>query len=67
MANRKWRMGFSMGYAGTRSEWEIDLVDDYNYTLEEVEIMSNDEVREMLSDDAYQQASEKIGAWSEPI
>jgi hypothetical protein len=65
MTQRKWVLHENMGYAGTDSEDEIDLVDDWNYSEKEVEAMTDEEAEKMLSDEAWQAAIEKISAWAE--
>lgn len=66
MAQRKWIAHNSMGYAGTDFEWEVDLVDDYSYTEEEVAKMSDSRAEKIVSQDAWQQAIDRIEAWAEP-
>ena len=67
MAHRYWKLHESMGYVGTDSEEEIDLVDDWGYSEEEVEEMADEYIAEELSQSAWEKACEKVSAWAEPI
>jgi len=67
MAHRYWKLHENMGYAGTDSEEEIDLVDYWGYSEEEVEEATDEYVREELSKNAWEAACEKVSAWAEPI
>jgi len=67
MANRYWKVCENMGYAGTDSEEEIDLVDDWNYSEEEVEEMTNEDAQKELEDYAWETAIQKVSSWAEPI
>jgi len=67
MTQRKWVLHESMGYVGTDSENEIDLVDDYGYTEKEVEEMTEQEANDMLDKEAWEQAIEKVDAWAEKV
>lgn len=65
MANRYWTMHENMGYAGTDSQEEIDLLDYWGITEEELKEMTNAEVENKLTEEAWQQAVEKVEAWAE--
>ena len=67
MAHRYWKLKENMGYAGTDSEEEIDLVEFWGNTEKEIEEMSEEEVQNQLDKDAWQQAIEKVDAYAEPI
>ena len=67
MAHRYWKLHESMGYAGTDSEEEIDLVDDWNYSEKEVENMTDEDAKKELETYAWETAIEKVSAWAEPI
>ena len=67
MAHRYWKLKENMGYAGTDSEEEIDLVKFWGNTEKEIEEMSEEEVQNQLDKDAWQQAIEKVDAYAEPI
>lgn len=67
MAARYYRVGHSMGYAGTKSEETIDLCDLWGWTASEVEDADQDEVLADLHKDEWEQACEKIDTWAEPV
>lgn len=60
MVKRKWKVTTSMGYAGTDTTEEIDLVDYGLYTEEELDSLSDKDVIDQLYDDAFEYAKEKI-------
>lgn len=60
MVKRKWEIITSMGYVGTDTTEEIDLIDDGLYTEEELDSLSDEDVMDQLYDDAFECAKEKI-------
>ena len=67
MAHRYWTLHENMGYAGTDSEEEIDLVKFWGMEEEEIEEMTDEDVAEELSQSAWETACEKVSAWAKPI
>jgi hypothetical protein len=67
MAKRYWLAKWSMGYVGTDSEEEIDLVDFFGLDEKEVEEMSDDEAREEIEKYAWESACEMVSSWAEPV
>ena len=67
MAHRYWKLHENMGYAGTSSTEEIDLVDHWGYPEEDLADLDDEYVREELSQFAWEQACDRISAWAEPI
>lgn len=59
----KIKVGYSMGYAGTDTEWEEEVPDDVVAAGDE----AIDEYLNSAIDDAYEQASQKISTWGEII
>ena len=57
----KIKMGYSMGYAGTDSEWTEEVPDDIVEEGEEAIETYLDSVRDSL----YETACEKISIWAE--
>jgi hypothetical protein len=66
MAKRKWIAKWSMGYVGTDQEEEIDLMDDWCYSSEQIEDMTDDEARQEVADYAHEQALQMIDSYAEP-
>jgi hypothetical protein len=59
----KIKLGYSMGYAGTESEWTEDIPED---VIEEGQEAIAWYV-ERAQDEAYLQACEKISVWAEIV
>ena len=57
----KIKLGYSMGYAGTDTEWTEEIPDDVVAEGEEAIDAYLDSVR----DDLWQEACEKISIWAE--
>ena len=66
MAKRKWEAITSMGYVGTDTREELDLVDDMGCTEEEVSKMSNEEASSIVYDWAFDEAQQMIDIGVEP-
>lgn len=66
MAKRKWIAKWSMGYVGTDTEEEIDLIDDWGYSEEQLAEMTDDEAMEEVETYAHEQALGMIEAYAEP-
>jgi hypothetical protein len=67
MARRYWRMNESMGYAGTDSYQDVDAIDYFGISQEELDELGDEKIEEMLAKDAWENAIEKVEAWAEPI
>lgn len=67
MAQRYWKANWSMGYAGTDNEEEVDLCNLFGLTEDEVEDLSYEKAENMVADYAYDQAVERVDVWAEPI
>jgi hypothetical protein len=59
----KIKLGYSMGYAGTDSEWTEEIPDDVVEEGEE----AIEAYRDGLVDSVYNEACEKISVWAEII
>lgn len=59
----KIKVGYSMGYAGTDSEWTEEVPDDVVAEGSEAIEAYLEETRDYL----YQQACEKISVWAEIV
>jgi hypothetical protein len=57
------KLGYSMGYAGTDSEWQEDIPEDVVAEGQN----AIDAYIEQLQGEIWQEASEKISAWVEII
>lgn len=57
----KIKLGYSMGYAGTDTEWEEEIPDDVVEEGQEAIEAYLDSVRDSL----YEEACEKISIWAE--
>ena len=66
MANRYWTAKWSMGYQGTDSEEDLDLVEFLGLTEEEVEAMSDDDAMEQVASYAWDDATQMIDSYAEP-
>ena len=66
MAQRYWTIHENMGYAGTDSEEEIDVLDRLNITEKELAEMSDSDVEKELCNMAWEDATQKIDVWVEP-
>jgi hypothetical protein len=64
MAHRYWEVGHSMGYVGTDSRGEIDALEFFQITEDELEKMKDSDVQEKLLDAEYETAQEKISVWA---
>ena len=64
MATRYWKACYNMGYAGTDTKEDIDLL-DYFESMEYVEALSDEEAQNIVTDIAYEEASTMIEAWAE--
>ena len=60
MADRFCTLFESIGYAGTDSEEDVDVLDWLNITEKELAKMTNDEVEEELCEYGWEQATQKI-------
>ena len=67
MADRYWKIGHSMGYAGTDSIETIDVCKFMGWTKKELTGMTNDDVEEKLAKMEWEEALQKIDSWAEPI
>lgn len=65
MAKRKWIAKWSMGYVGTDTEEEIDLIDDWGYSEEQLAGMTDEEANAEVANYAHEQALEMIEAYAE--
>ena len=67
MADRYWRIGENMGYAGTESTDVIDLCEYMDMDEAAINNLSQEDVLEELSQDAWNRATERISSWAEPV
>lgn len=59
----KIKLGYSMGYSGTDSEWEEEIPEDVVAEGDEAIAEYLEETRDYL----FQQACEKISVWAETV
>jgi hypothetical protein len=67
MAKRKWKVQWSYGYVGTENEEEVDAMEYLGVDEEEFDAMSDEEVGELLSQDFYEGACERVDCGATPI
>jgi len=65
--HRKWVAQWSMGYCGTDEYEEIDLIDDWGWSEEQVEETTDEEIQAELDEYAWEQAIEKVSAYAKPL
>ena len=66
MADRKWKATTSMGYVGTDTTEELDLVDDLGYSEKEVVNMTNEDASSLIYDYAFEEAQQMIDIGTKP-
>ena len=64
MADRYWIIGENMGYAGTDSEDDVDVLNYLNITEIQLANMTNAEVEEELCKYAWEDAMQKVDVWA---
>ena len=65
--HRKWTVGHSMGYGGTDSEEVLDLIDDCDWTEEQVAEATDEEIQKELSQCEWECACENINVFVRPM
>ncbi len=66
MAARFYKAGYSMGYAGTKTERLIDLCKLWGWSPEEVEEADQEETDAQLHQDMFDEATQMIDTFVEP-
>jgi len=64
---RKWTAKWSMGFCGTDSEEEIDLIDDWGWSEEHLAGETDENIEQEVSEYAHQCAMEMVDAYAEPV
>lgn len=64
--HRKWVACWSMGCCGTDEEEEIDLIDDWGWSEEQVEKASDGDIESEVGEYAWEQATQQIGSFAKP-
>ena len=67
MAHRNWKVCENMGYAGTDTCEEVDIVEWLGLTVEEAEEMTDDEAEDRLCKYQWEDAVQKVDVWAEKI
>lgn len=57
---RKVTFHYNTGYVGGKESETIDLIDDYNYSQEELDEMTDEEFEKTITDDARTWFEEKV-------
>ena len=65
--NRKWKLEWSYGYVGTGSEEEIDLIDDWGWSEEQLAEATDEEIEREMSEYCWEQAIQQVDTCAKPI
>ena len=66
MAQRYWKACWNMGYPGTETKENIDLI-DYVENQEDLDTLSDEEAEAIIVDIAYEKASNMIEVYVEKV
>jgi hypothetical protein len=57
---RKWRTHWSYGYCGTDTDEIIDLIDDWDWSEEQLEEASDEEIEQEMDEYARDEAMQQV-------
>jgi len=64
--NRKWIVSQSYGSVGTDSSEEVDILDEFGWSEEDLEAMSDEEVQTEVDKYAWEMAIQSVESAAEP-
>jgi hypothetical protein len=64
---RKWKLTWSYGYAGTSGSEVIDLIDDWGYSEEQLAEATDEELEKEVNTFCWEQAIQQVESCAEPV